>query len=347
MKKNKILLIASFIVSLNVFSAELAPATKTIQKSLVSSIAELLQQKPSDSSLNSYDRIFRADGAGGDVTLQVKGLNTDFVSKLTRENFQASFKQEISIFEPSDWAGNRRESRLILIDGDIFVEGYYRQHRFFEDKSENFNSFVKAQPWFEFQKDTSTYVARTNVAPAARLIKHLLNGKNEVTLYRGVKWQGEADLLIILKQLRSGALSSEQAKSLKQLLEEMISSSHIDEVEKPIYKDLLALVDKTADASVCQQIYTKLLDARYSNGDSASERSFFSPKFELAKQYSGSYTDDHRQVVQVTLSAAAFEKLLAQENSLYVGYEYDYVELMFKGKNAIEELLPSVQLISF
>lgn len=325
----------------NLVNASIPHEANSLQLALLEQMKELTNLEYNGRKI--FDRVFRQDGAAGDVFLQIQNNNVDFISPLTSETLAQSENESVYIFEPTKFSGNVRENRMVAIKKDIFFEGFYRTNRYADKESETFSHFISAQPWFEFKE--GQYILQIGESAGTQLLKHLLGEHKSVTLYRGVKYRPEVEMLFILQQLQNQQMTAQKYSQLKNVLITMHESDRISDNDKSVYQEILRDWNAWTAPENQLALFEKLMDAKYKDGEAGHEGTFFSDQIELAKEYGG-WKSGSKPVplLKVEISGHTLHQLL-QKKLIYVGYEYNYFELMFKGKNAVKELLPSLTFI--
>jgi hypothetical protein len=123
---------------------------------------------------------------------------------MTSDSAKKSFEGLVTIWPR--W--NKFGSELVMVNGDIFLEGYFRQQRYqtlrSEIQTQTFSDYTRAQPWFEWNVTKNTYELKST-GGQERLLTHMkkILGKN-VTLYRGLSGR-QADIINLVGRIRKGA----------------------------------------------------------------------------------------------------------------------------------------------
>lgn len=287
----------------------------------VKSLNVAIQSAPS----TVFSKIFDSSIQGFIKEAELNLINTSAINlKSVRESFR-------TIKTIWDW-GSRFDSRLVLIEGNVFVEGYYRNQRYFNKEHLNateitkFDQFARQQPWFSLDTNKTTYRLSENEAQSylLRHIRNIFGNTTHLSLFRGLR-QDQTNLILHAKKLRQKNLSNEdKAILLKEL------NSHHD------YH--LSLVQSDIESSNQRKIIARELLVNHFRNGKRNESFFTSPDLEFAKRYACPF---------VLKSSLSFEELEGFSNrfGIYVGIEYDFFEIMLYEIEAIESFADHAEIV--
>ncbi|WP_413580823.1 hypothetical protein [Bdellovibrio sp. HCB288] len=332
--------VVAIAVPLHSGAAGLSCSTIFAARSKQSAVVSLLEQIATLTK-DEARNLVTLDGSGGEVFAYSKSNDARiFVDKsFEPATFERSKTEIVTIFNSHDWGGGRLDRSLVMAQGDVFGEGYYRQRLRQINSGEQiapFSDFIQKQTWLEWQPQSGTYKAHTT-GSQERLIQHLQNiSGNTITLYRGFRSPNEVTFLKGLMVLSDGQLQKSDARVLSELVSSYAESSS-GEKSKQLYSSALESLKKPLSAVEQKELADVLTEARYESGENAPERFFFSNIEALAKEYSG-----NGEILKITIDVANLQKL-SQSSNLYIGIEFNFYEVLFKGSAPIKVLLPNME----
>ncbi len=255
--------------------------------------------------------------------------------------YAESFKHPKYILMTGGFGYGRFTNNLVMLHGDIIVEGYFR-NRFFSDSStqiereKTFADFKATQPWFEFNEKSQTYRLRTD-GITERLISHLpKDAKQEVTLFRGLKQIDELHTIKIAQQIRSSVGDRKSVSLIVKDLIQMQKTTNFESLKSAI-PEVINKIKSGEIKTNKEGIIAELLRARF---DGVAAESFFStPDKNVALSYGGD-----NPLLKIEVSPDVLRKL-ADKNNLYAGVEYEYFEIMFRGSDSIHSILDQISFV--
>lgn len=252
------------------------------------------------------------------------------------KTFDRSFKQVVTIFE----TGRRFDNTWVLINGDLFLEGYYRITRYFDSdhkKSHSAAQELMQLPYFRFDPNSNSYHYSRSGAHH-RLLSHLeanwtKNGK--VTLYRGLN-KAQTYYLQLLKELNHNNSKPPILQKLKQAIQKEWSTQDYSSPWIAEFDRSFEEID-LSNPSDRQKLEADLVEFFLSE-NRWRESLFTTPTLEKAQGYADPY------VIKADFTIAELRDL-ADKKQVYIGVEYEDFELLFHGPEALRLFAKSSELM--
>lgn len=250
-------------------------------------------------------------------------------TEITEETIAKSFVAPETIT-----SARRFDSRLVMIDGNIFVEGYYRENRY-GGVTIPFAEFVNKQEWLEWDATARVFKYHPNTNPGLALLNSFAKGQKEVMVYRGLK-EHQYKLLLLIRLLRQ---KSPDPSRLAQLLNAQKALAN----DYPTLPDLALLLRRspiTANAShaLRTEYAQRLLETGFESTSQYSESLFATPDRDRAEGYA---KNPRSTLLTAKLNVESLRQMIPK-HQLYVGYEFYFYELMFRTPEGAAFLADSI-----
>lgn len=243
-----------------------------------------------------------------------------------RRMFERSNKEIVTAFE----TGRRFDNRWVLINGSLFLEGYYRNQRFFEfghKELDPIQSVLPAQPYFAFDSETQSYnYSRKNAHRELFLfLKNQFSKDDKVTLYRGLG-KAQALFLLLIQKLNDPHFAQTEFDSLRaQLTVELNSNSKYKDWNQNLSKIELNTSTKTPHERL--NLHKNYLTF-FLSSPNWQESLFTTPSLAKATAYADPY------VMEASIKMNELKRLI-EEQQVYIGVEWEDLELLFYGSDAV------------
>ena len=323
------------IVSALVFTAPAVWATGTSAVSgqkLESALIELIKSKPNEKFESSL---------GSDNVQQLREYNSLDLQVLPPgadpnelDNYGNPVADTINIFSDQSVQGslispitspNRKNSAdgVTLFKNDIFAAGFYFR------TSDGFTQKVPMkellhQPWFEYDYKSEKYVYRTDGAQE-KIISTI--DKNQLSLFHGCGAR-DADDVTLFSKLNSKVTPDE----LKSLLHELQSRSLNQKYPVKLRDDFLS-ASKSLASNTLSINQLKGLALEFAAWKLAGNRFiFFGTAESTGKRWEEGF------LVELPISKSYLTQLSINKK-VYVGIEYDYIEIAFSDVESVAYML--------
>lgn len=260
--------------------------------------------------------------------IRTKGKSFSLATLLNEETMAKSKNGPVPIYNKY----TMMKGGFVVLDGNIFAEGYFRQH--LNDRATgqstdpDFGPLIKKQPWFEWNETTGKYEYRETGAQE----KILASLGPQVRLYRGAG-KAEGEWIQSYQELQKSSGPASDASVAKRLEAISRGSGFSSEFRSALRTVADRLQSPGINSSERKALSKQLEDAYIAYlGSNHKPSVFLTPKREGAMKWtSGS-------LIELGGPQKSLQKL-SQSGQMYVGIEYDYIEAALVSPNAIVEYL--------